>query len=83
VTSYRLDDWGSIPDKAGGFYVLHSVQTCLGFDLVFCLMGTVTLFPGLKRQGREPHHSPPSSAEVKNGGTIPPLFIYLHGVVLD
>jgi hypothetical protein len=31
------------------------------------------LSPGLKRQGREANHSPPSSTEVKNGGTVPPL----------
>jgi hypothetical protein len=29
--------------------------------------------PGLKRPGREADHSPPSSAEVKNGGVILPL----------
>jgi hypothetical protein len=29
--------------------------------------------PGAKRPGREADHSPPSSAEVKNGGAIPPL----------
>jgi hypothetical protein len=29
--------------------------------------------PGLKRLGREADNSPPSSAEVKNGGIIPPL----------
>jgi hypothetical protein len=28
---------------------------------------------GLKRQGREADHPPPSSAKVKNGGDIPPL----------
>jgi hypothetical protein len=28
---------------------------------------------GLKRQGREADHSPPSSAEVKNGGDVPPF----------
>jgi hypothetical protein len=31
------------------------------------------LSPGVKRPGREADHSPPSSAEVKNGGAIPPL----------
>jgi hypothetical protein len=30
-------------------------------------------FPGVKRLGREADHSPPSNAEVKNGGAIPPL----------
>jgi hypothetical protein len=29
--------------------------------------------PGVKRQGHEADHSSPSSAEVKNGGAIPPL----------
>jgi hypothetical protein len=28
---------------------------------------------GLKLQGREAEHSPPSSAEAKNGGSVPPL----------
>jgi hypothetical protein len=29
--------------------------------------------PEVKRQGREDDHSPPSSAEVKNAGAIPPF----------
>jgi hypothetical protein len=29
--------------------------------------------PGVKRPGREADHSPPTSAEAKNGGAIPPL----------
>jgi hypothetical protein len=29
--------------------------------------------PGVKRQGREADHSPPSNVEVNNGGPIPPL----------
>jgi hypothetical protein len=36
-------------------------------------MGTGALFPGAKRQMREADHSPPSSAEVKNGRAIFPL----------
>jgi hypothetical protein len=31
------------------------------------------LSPGVKHQGREADHSPPSCTEVKNGGAIPPL----------
>jgi hypothetical protein len=31
------------------------------------------LSPRVKRQGSEADHSPPSSAEVKNGGAMPPL----------
>jgi hypothetical protein len=36
-------------------------------------MDTGGSFPVVKRPGREAGHSPPSSAEVKNGGVIPPL----------
>jgi hypothetical protein len=39
--------------------------------------------PGIKQMGREADHSPLSSAEVKNGGSIPPLPIRLHGIVLN
>jgi hypothetical protein len=35
------------------------------------ILGAVS--PGVKGQGREADHSPPSSAEVKIGGAIPPL----------
>jgi hypothetical protein len=83
VTAYRLNYWGSVPDTAGDFYLLYSVQTFPGFHLAFRLIGIMTLFPWVKRQGPEPHHSPPTSAEVKNSGTMLPLSIYLHGVVLD
>jgi hypothetical protein len=41
---------------------------------------TEALSLGLKREGRETDSSPPSSAEVKNGGAIPPL---PHGVLLN
>jgi hypothetical protein len=37
-------------------------------------LGTGGRFPrGVKRLGREADQSPPSSAEVKNGWTVPPL----------
>jgi hypothetical protein len=36
-------------------------------------MSTRSSSPGLKRPGREADHSSPSSAEIKNGGVIPPL----------
>jgi hypothetical protein len=39
--------------------------------LIQWLLGTLP--PGVKRERREDGHSPPSSADVKNGGTIPPL----------
>jgi hypothetical protein len=47
-------------------------------------MGTGDSFPGLKPQGREADHSPPTNAEVKKNVD---LYIHsplrLHGVVLN
>jgi hypothetical protein len=38
-----------------------------------------TLPMGQRGQGRETGHSSPSSAEVKNGGAIPPLpHVFIH-----
>jgi hypothetical protein len=62
------------PAGATDFSVLHSVQTGSGANPASDLMGTGGLFPlGLKRSGRAADHSPQSSAEVKNGGPVPPL----------
>jgi hypothetical protein len=36
-------------------------------------MGTGGIFPGVKQQGYEADHSPPSSAQVQKCGAIPPL----------
>jgi hypothetical protein len=41
------------------------------------------LAQGLKRHGREADNSSPSSAEVKNVGTILPLLICLHAIGLN
>jgi hypothetical protein len=40
------------------------------------------LSPGVKQWGHEANHSPPSSAEVKKDGAIPPLPLCLHDIVL-
>jgi hypothetical protein len=43
----------------------------------------VALSLGVKRSGRETDHSPPYSAKVWNGGSVPPLPIRLHAVMLN
>jgi hypothetical protein len=55
------------------FSFLHSVQTGSGAQAASCTMCTVSLSTGVKRARREANHSLPSSAEIKNGGAIPPL----------
>jgi hypothetical protein len=56
-----------------GFFLL-SVLTDSGAHPAPYSMGIWgALSPGVKRQGRESDHSPPSSAEVKEGGAIPSL----------
>jgi hypothetical protein len=66
---YGLDGPGSIPGSAIFFFSPQRpdrprphIQLVPG-----------ALSPGVKRQGREADHSPPSSADVKKGGPIPPL----------
>jgi hypothetical protein len=51
------------------------VLKILKSDCVLHLMASKNgrAYSGLKQQGREADHSPPSSGEVKNGGAIPPL----------
>jgi hypothetical protein len=45
------------------------------------VLGALSL--GVKQQGLEAEHSPPSSAEVKKGGAIPPLRHMSSWVVLN
>jgi hypothetical protein len=69
LTGYWLDGRGSIPGTSKIYFsVLHSVQTGAGVHPASHPMGT---------------RGPPSSAEVKKGGAIPPPPIRLHGVVLN
>jgi hypothetical protein len=47
-------------------------------------MGTGAVSPEVKRQGREADHSTASTADVKSGGTIPPLHpICLYSMVFN
>jgi hypothetical protein len=53
------------------FYFLTLSLLALGPNQVLIQWATEALSPAVKRPGRESYHSPPSSAEVKNGGAIP------------
>jgi hypothetical protein len=61
------------PPEANIFSLFYSVQTSSGAHPASNPIDSGGSFPGIKRPGREADHSPSSSAEVKNGGTIPPL----------
>jgi hypothetical protein len=73
ATGYRLDGRGSVPGRGTDFSILHSAHTGSGSHPASYPMGTGALFLGIKRPGTEADHSPPSSAEVKKAGAIPPL----------
>jgi hypothetical protein len=60
----------------------HSVQTGYGAHPAFYPINTGGSFPWVKLPGIEIDHSPPSSAEVKNGRAIYPL-PRLHSTVLN
>jgi hypothetical protein len=63
-----FDSW-----KRQDFSLLHSVQTGSGAHPAPYPMDTGGASPGVKLPGHEADHSPPFSADVKNGRAIPPL----------
>jgi hypothetical protein len=69
ATGYGLDNQGgggsSSPSRIKKFSLLHIVQTGSGVHSTSYKMDTGGSFPGVKRQGLEADHSPPTSAEVK------------------
>jgi hypothetical protein len=84
VTDYGLDGTASIADRGRDLSLLHSVRTGSGAHPASCPGGWGgAISPGVKRPGREADPSPPSIAEVKNDGAIPPLRIRFHGIVLN
>jgi hypothetical protein len=72
-TGYGLDDLGSIAGRGKSLSLLHSVQTNSGAHPASYPMGTGGVLLGDKVAGCEADHSPPTNAEVQNGGAIPPL----------
>jgi hypothetical protein len=64
-------------------FCLHSVRTGSGAQPASYPMGTVGLSPGVRQQRREADHSPPPSAEAKNGGAMSPLPTRCHGTELN
>jgi hypothetical protein len=68
-----LTVWSRLPQGQDSS-LLHSNQTASWAHPAPCLMGAGgTIYPGFKWLGRGADYSPPSSAEVKNGGALPPL----------
>jgi hypothetical protein len=76
---YGLDR-SSIPD----FSLLHSVQTGSGTHRASYPVGIKESLTGVKRPELEIDHSPPSSAEAKNGEVISPLppHVFMVGIIL-
>jgi hypothetical protein len=56
--------------RATHFTSLDTVQTDSVAHVVFCTMGVGANSPGVKLPGRKADHSPPSSADVENGGVV-------------
>jgi hypothetical protein len=61
------------------FSLLHIVHTGSGVHPTSYKMGTGGSFPGVKRQGREADHSPPTSAKGKKKWiyTSTPLYVFM------
>jgi hypothetical protein len=66
-TVYRMGGRGSIP--SGGISRASRPPLWPTQPIINGTGGS----SGVRQPGREAEHSPPTSAEVKNGGSIPPL----------
>jgi hypothetical protein len=74
IDRLRLDGRGSIPSKGKAFFSTPQRPDRFWGPLNLLFNGyRGTLSPGVKRPERETDHSPPTNAEVKNGGDIHPL----------
>jgi hypothetical protein len=73
ATGYGLDGRSSIPGRGKRISLLLSVQTGSRAHPASYPIVTGAVLPGGKWQGCEADHSAPSNAEVKTGGTVPPL----------
>jgi hypothetical protein len=71
-----MDSLGLFPGTVKIFF-FSSVQTDSGAHTVSYPICTRGFSPGLKWQGLEADHSPPSSAEVMKGGAIPPFHVFM------
>jgi hypothetical protein len=71
---YRLDNQCLIPDGQEMFLFYIILVPALGLTQPPVEWVPEDIFLAVKQPGCEVDHSPPSSAEVKNGGAIPPLF---------
>jgi hypothetical protein len=70
----QLKNRGATLGRSRGFYVL-SLLTGFGSQTASCSAGTVSPYPWVKWPGREVHHLPSSSAEVKNGGSLAATYL--------
>jgi hypothetical protein len=82
----RYRDWlraGRPRGRSSGggknFYFSMSSRPALGVQPTSYPMGTGALSPGVKRQGREADHSPPTSAEMKKMWiyTSTPTYVFM------
>jgi hypothetical protein len=78
---YRLVCRGSIPSRGKRVFSPSQRPDCLGPTQPPVQWVSETLSLAVKRPAREGDHFPPYSAEIKNGGAIPPFPIRLHGVM--
>jgi hypothetical protein len=85
LLSRSRDTSVSIADWMAGFQFPAGTRDC---SLPYSVWNPPSLLSngyrgfGVKRPGREADHSPPSSAEVRNGGAIPPLPIRLREILV-
>jgi hypothetical protein len=67
---YGLDNRGLITERNKIFYFSTASKSALGLKISPSQWVSGSFSPGVKQPLREADHSPPSSAQLKNGGAI-------------
>jgi hypothetical protein len=73
ATGYWMDGRGSIPGRGNIFFFSIVSGPARGLSQPPIQWVSGALSPEVRRPGREADHSSPPSAEVKNGGAVPPF----------
>jgi hypothetical protein len=82
-TGCGLEGQGSIPKETRDFLYFITSRPALGSAQLHIPWVPGEIFKGVKLLGCETDYPSPTSAEVKNGGGIPPLPHCLHGILLN
>jgi hypothetical protein len=77
VMGYGLESWGLVLGSGKIFLFSILSRLALGPTQPLIQWTLREISPGVKQSSHEADHSPAPNAEIKSGGAIPPLYIFM------